>query len=191
MSILKDKSFIGFVIKFLLLFVIFYYGTLAVIGLSAPGGYYSPFVAKYLDYISLLRISLMGGTKILLSLFGIDTYYASEYVLRKINGTGFQMVYQCLGYGVMSFWVAFVAATAVPLLKKTSWVILGLIMLYLINITRLSLVLVAGNNKWKFPFGWDHHTWFNIFAYISIFTMMYFFDRSTKAKTKTNKEKTS
>jgi exosortase/archaeosortase family protein len=63
-------------------------------------------------------------------------------------------------------------------------------MLYLINICRLSLVLVAGNNNWEFPFGWDHHTWFNIFAYIAIFAMMYFFDRSSKEKGIIHKEKT-
>jgi len=41
----------------------------------------------------------------------------------------------------------------------------------------VSLLLVAINRKWAMPLGWDHHTWFNIVAYIAIFTMMYFFDK--------------
>ncbi len=182
MSIFRDKSFIRFVVKFLLLFALLYYGTLAVIGLSAPGGYYSPFADKYLDYISWMRKALMAGSKVLLSIFGIKTYYFNEFVLRKVNGSGFRMVYECIGYGVMSFWIAFIVASAVSFIKKTVWLIGGLIMLYLINISRLSLVLVSGNNKWNFPFGWDHHTWFNIFSYAAIFTMIYFFDRTTREK---------
>jgi len=35
-SIIKDKKFTGFVVKFLLIFAVLYYGTLLIIGLLWP-----------------------------------------------------------------------------------------------------------------------------------------------------------
>ncbi len=48
MSWYNDKQFIRFVINFLVLFLVFYLGTQFWIGLAAPGGLYSPFVAHHL-----------------------------------------------------------------------------------------------------------------------------------------------
>lgn len=49
-------------------FVCFNSAPWAVIGTSAPEGYYSPFVAKYLDYIDWIRTSLLLPSKVLLSM---------------------------------------------------------------------------------------------------------------------------
>jgi exosortase/archaeosortase family protein len=184
MNFPKENKFIFFTIKFLLLFAIFYYGTLTVIGLAAPDEYYSPFVAKYLDYVSLLTSSLVHGTKLLLSLFGIDTYLAPNFIIRIVNGTGVRIAYDCVGYGVMSFWAAFVIASPVYFRKKILWLPFGLFLLWFINVSRISLLLVAYNKHWTMPLGLDHHTWFNIVAYIAIFIMIYFFDRSGKRVSK-------
>src|SRR5205085_12152073 len=162
---LKNKTFIVFVIKFILIFLICYYGTLAVIGLSVPGNHYIAFVDKYLDYISWIRSSLLHGSKFLLSLFGVETYFNNDYNLRMVNGRGIIIVYECVGYGIMSFWIAFVIATTGSVKKKAIWLIAGLLFLWILNITRLSLLLVATNKGWPMPLGWDHHTWFNIVAY--------------------------
>ena len=177
MNFLADKTFIRFVIKFILVFIICYYGTLAVIGLSVPGGYYSPFIDHYLDYISWLRSSLLYGSKAVLSLFGIKTYMAGEYNLRVVNGRGIRMVYECIGYGVMSVWVALVVATPAKFKKKMFWLLLGLFLICLLNITRLSFLLVATNKGWPMPLGLDHHTWFTIFSYLFIFIFMFLFNR--------------
>ena len=184
MNLFSNKGFIKFVIKFLLIFALCYLGSLAVIGLSAPGGYYSPFINHYLNFISWIRVSLLFGTKTVLKVAGIDTYYVGEYILRKVNGRGVKLVYGCIGYGVMSFWIAFIAASSSKFKKKIVWITGGLLLIWLINISRISLLLVATNNNWKMPLGWDHHTWFNIVAYIAIFTMMYFFDKSLNDKNK-------
>ncbi len=191
MNFLKDKNFKFFVIKFLLLFAILYFGTLAVIGLAAPDGYYSPFVAKYLDHVSLITNLLLYGTKGLLSIFGIETYFAPNFVIRIVNGTGVQIAYDCVGYGVMSFWIAFVVASSASLRKKAFWVIFGLGLLCFINICRISLLIVAYNRHWGMPLSIDHHTWFNIVAYIAIFSMIYFFDRSGKKVSKIAPKRTS
>ncbi len=180
-SLLKDKNFIGFVVKFLLLFAALYYGTLLIIGLSAPDDYYIPFVAKYLDYITQLKWGLMKSTKFFLSLFGIETYFAPNFSIKIVEGRGVRIAMSCVGYGVYSFWIAFVLASAGKILAKLLWVMGGLLLLWTINVVRIALFLLAVDRNWPMPLGLDHHTWFNIFAYGAIFTMMYFFYKKDTA----------
>ncbi len=178
LDFLTDKVFIRFVVKFLLVFAICYYGTLAIIGLTVPGGYYNSFIDHYMDYVSWIRNSLLYGSKAALTVFGFDTYVVGDHNLRVVNGRGIRIEYVCVGYGVMSFWIAFVIASAASFKKKVIWGIGGWFFIWLLNITRLSLLLAAINKGWPMPLGLDHHTWFNIFAYLSIFTFMFLFNRS-------------
>ena len=180
MSLLTNKDFTGFVIKFLLLFLLFYFGTIAIIGLAAPGDYYSPFIARYLDYVSWLKLSLMKGAAVVASMFGYDTIEEPGFLVRVVKARGVIVAYDCVGYGVLSFWAAFVLANKLLLRKKLSWLFAGLILLWLINVARIGLFLVAINKGWAMPLGLDHHTWFNIFAYGAIFLMIYYFDKRTR-----------
>ena len=181
MNFYKNKNILLYTIKFIGVFCLCYYGALAVAGLSAPGKYYSPIVDHYFDLVSLLRSSLLYGAKWLVSLFGYETYFANEYILRIVNGSGIKMVYSCLGLGVMSFWVAFVFANNQTWIKKLQWIVGGLFLLWLINVIRISLLLISENGHWKIPW-FDHHTWFNIVAYFMIGILIYFYDRSVKIK---------
>lgn len=113
-------------------------------------------------------------------MLGYPTFFSDKFTLRMTTGEGVRMVYSCIGYGVMSFWAAFVIANKGSWGKKTAWVLCGLSALWIINVLRLSLLLLADRNNWKFPLGWDHHTWFNIVAYACIFGMIYFYDRTGK-----------
>jgi exosortase/archaeosortase family protein len=159
-------------------FILCYFGTLAIIGLSAKeGGYYSPFVSNYLNYVGWVRESLLYASKFLLGLFGVDTYLTSQYNLRMVNGSGIVIVYECVGYGIMSFWTAFLVASPGGFKRKLLWWAAGIILFWLLNIIRLSLLLVATNKNWPIPFGWDHHTWFNIIAYAVVLIMIYYFDK--------------
>ncbi len=180
-SILNDRSFIRFVAKFILLFSLLYFGTLLIIGLSATDGYYSPFVARYLDFVSQLKWGLMKSTKWLLSVFGIETYFAPNFSIKIVEGRGVRIAMSCVGYGVYSFWIAFILASAGKWVSKMLWVLGGLLLLWTINVVRISLFLLAVDRNWPMPLGLDHHTWFNIFAYGAIFTMMYFFYKSGSA----------
>ena len=98
---LKNVSFggWGFLLKFIITFCLLYFGTKAVIGLTVPGGYYSAFINRYLNYPSGLRYSLLYGTHLLAGLFGFDTYLSDGYHIRMVNGHGVRLVYACLGYG--------------------------------------------------------------------------------------------
>lgn len=180
MGILTDKKFIGFLIKFLLTFCILYYGTVALIGLVAPGGYYSAFANKYLDYVGGLRYLLLQSSRGVLALFGWHTYLKDEYTIKLLNGSGVHVGYDCIGYGVLFFWVAFIYANEVPISKKLSWMLGGVLCIWIVNVIRISLMLVAVNYKWKPLFNLDNHTWFNIAAYSVIFTMIFSFDLSEK-----------
>lgn len=184
LSILKDKAFLAFVVKFLVTFFVCYFTTLAIIGLAAPEGRYSPFVEKYLDYVSWWRSSLLFGTKYLLQFFGVETYLANKYNIKQVNGRGIVIVYECVGYGILSFWTAFLVALKGRLARKIIWWFIGFSVLWILNVIRLSLLLVVTNKGWTLPLGWDHHTWFSIFAYGAILVMLYYFDSKNESKKK-------
>lgn len=174
---MKNKIFI-YLLKFVAIFCLCYYGTIAIIGLAAPGGYYIPFVEKYLDYISWIKISLMKATGIILSLFHISTDTEPGFLIRFRGGRGVIIAMDCVGYGVYSFWIAFVAANRGSFWKKVKWIIAGVASLWFINVLRITLFLTSINQGWPMPFGIDHHTWFNIFAYLLIFFMIWLYDKS-------------
>lgn len=176
----NDKGFIGFAVKFLLLFLIFYFGTLFMIGLGAPGGLYVPFVDHYLDYVSGISHTLVAGTRGLLQIAGIETYSLPNFIVRITGGTGVRIAFDCVGYGVMSFWLAFVVASKGVAWRKAVWVLVGWLVIWFININRIALLLLAYNRGWDMPLGIDHHTWFNIVAYGAIFIMMYIFDKESR-----------
>ncbi len=178
---LKDKRFIKFLVIFFSVFSALYYGTLFLVGLAVPGGNYSPFIDKYFDIASYLRTTLMHSSKQLLTLFGTETFRTDEYVLRAASGKGIRLVYSCLGFGVMNFWIAYTIAMSGKLKFRLLWLAGGLLLIFIINVTRISLVLKAANSGWQFPFGWDHHTWFNIVSYIFILLLIFWHHRvSTK-----------
>ena len=173
MNILFDKHFITFVTKFLLLFALLYFGTLGIIGLAAPGKLYSPFVDQHLDYVSGIKNALMYGTKGILNLFGITTVIEPNFTIRFIRARGVIISMNCVGYGVYSFWIAYVAANKGNWQKKLAWIAGGLLLLFAINTIRITLFLTAINKGWPMPLGIDHHTWFTVFAYGAIFGMIF------------------
>jgi len=185
----RYTSLIIYLLKFLICFCVLYFGTIALIGLTSPEGYYSPFLHNHLNYIAWLRFALLQTSKILLSFFGYNTFIDNIYTLRMQGGRGVHLVYTCIGYGIMSFWVAFIFANKVRWQKKTKWIIAGLLLIFFINVIRISLLLVVINNRWSYGSNIDNHTLFNIAAYLLIFTMIYFFDRSERRTAINNPKK--
>ena len=125
----KNRSFIQFILVFGAVFLLCYYGALFITGLAVPGGMHSPFVEKYLNVAAWLRSSLIIYTKLFVGVFGYDTIRTDEYVLRVRGAGGIRIVYSCLGFGVMSFWAAYIIATKGDILKKTLWFFGGLFLL--------------------------------------------------------------
>ena len=177
-KILLNKEAFNYIIKFLLLFSLFYFGTKIIIGLSYKDGKYNPFVHDYLDYVSVIKKTLMFGAKVIAGLFGYATNYEPNFLIRVINKRGVIISQGCVGYGVMSFWLAYIISNHAKILKKIRWSLLGIFIIWIINVIRIGLFLVAINKDWKMPLGINHHTWFNIFAYIGIFILIYFHEKS-------------
>ena len=162
--------------KFLGIFCILYYGTYVFIGLSVPGGYYVSIFDHYLNYPTWLRTSILAGSKFLLGILGYRASIQDRFVLRLEDLTYVRLVYGCLAYGIMSFWIAFVFSNKGTFKKKSLWVLGGVVGIWLINIVRISALLVANSTQTKLPFGMDHHTLFDICAYTLVFTMIYLYD---------------
>lgn len=177
-SMRKEYEVARFILVFVLAFCFFYYGTILMIGLASEDGYYSKFVHDHLDYVSWLKISYIKGTGMIMNLLGYETNRESGFLIRILNGRGVIIAYDCVGYGVMSFWAAYVLSCKSAFTRKLLWLFIGLFSLWFINLWRISLFLLAINKGWKMPLGIDHHTWFNIIAYLFIFLMIYFFEKN-------------
>lgn len=180
MNTISQKNLYLFVIKFIALFLIFYYASKAVIGLSSPEDHYSPFISHYLNYVNGIRHTLIWGAKIVAHFFGYQTVEGSDFLIKVAGGKGVRVNNSCVGYGILSFWAAFVIAVKLPFYRKLIWTLGGLLLIWLINVIRIGLFLVSVNRDWPMPLGLDHHTWFNILAYTAIFIMLYFFDKSNR-----------
>ena len=165
-----------YLLKFLLVFGVLYYGTFIYIGLTAPGGYYVPFFDHYLNYPAWLRLSLMVGAQGVLKVFGYSTTLPDDYIIRVTGGAGVHIGYSCLGYGIFSFWSAFVFANKGSWQRKTKWILGGLLAIWFINVLRISLLLASNSQHKPMPLGIDHHTWFNMVAYVLVFVMICLYD---------------
>jgi exosortase/archaeosortase family protein len=175
-----NKKFIQYVLTFILIFCVLYYGTIAMIGITTSGGYYNEFAANYLNYVAGLRWVLLHSSKIVLNTIGFDVYLKDIYTIRQAGGAGVHVGYDCIGYGVLFFWVAFIVANSGSILKKIKWIAGGLCIIECVNIIRISLMVIAVNKKWLLPFKLDNHTLYNIVAYLVVFSMIYFFDKVNK-----------
>ena len=118
-----------------------------------------------------------------MGVFGYETVITRPGVLQLLNGKAVFLAYSCYGVGVMSFWLAFVVANKGSFWKKGFWVLGGLMGIWLINILRISLVLLANNGKAGIPFNMDNHDFFTVLAYAAVFLMMFLYDRSFRKST--------
>ena len=176
-DIIKNPGFI-FIVKFLVLFLGFHFGCEFFIGITAPGGLYIQFLDEHLNFIAWLRESILFGSNLICSLFNYPAYIDGPYHLRSAEtGQGVQMVYSCIGYGIMSFWAGFVLAHSSPWKKKLRWTLLGLMVIWIINCFRVAIILIATVRNWNINRFIDHHDFFNIVAYIFIFILIVLFLR--------------
>ena len=177
---LINNSFFLYLLKFGGLFLIFYLGTLLIIGLSSKENIYSSFVDDYLDFVSVLRYIILKAAFFLLSALNYHPIWIDQYTVGLKGGMSVRMVYSCVGYGVLSFWSAFILANHGTFLKKTVWLVGGWMLLLGINILRVVVLIVAINKNRAIAAEVDHHMVFNIVAYAFIFLLIYFYDRLQK-----------
>ncbi len=179
----SKKMLVTYLCVFILTFCLLYFGTIAFIGITAPGGRYSFFLDHYLNYVAWLRKLLIQTAALFLRATGYNIITPDTFTIRVAGGRGTRIVYSCLGYGVMSFWAAFIIANKGAFLKKVIWVFVGLVAIFVINVLRISLLVMSVNGKPdKRIFAINHHLFFNIVAYIFIFFMIWLYDHNNKVK---------
>jgi len=180
MQTLFTRPFLLYVMRFLASFSFFYAGSLIIIGLSTPENMYSSFVANYLNFISPLRNSILTSAGLLLQIFSQKIERINELTIGIVGGGRVTMVYSCVGYGVMSFWAAFILVNRGKMIEKIFWLLGGWAVLWCLNVVRIFVLLLAIQETPNTNLKVDHHLIFNVICYVFIFGMIYFYDRFTK-----------
>ena len=162
-----------FVLLFGGVFTLLYYFNIFCIGITAPGNHYSSFLDQNLNYIRGLRTTLLSAAAYILRGQGYSVF-TSEFTLHAYNVGGINVVYTCLGFGVMSFFTAFVIAWPGKSIKnKFLFLIFGLLGIQLLNLARFILITLYWK-KAALPFQIDHHTIFNGMLYAILLAALYF-----------------
>lgn len=168
-------KFLKFVIGFVLLFPAFYYFNIWFFSITAPGArHYTPFIAHHFNYISGLRRFLLGSSAQVLNWLGFSAIYDEHHLL--VAGHGYlELIYSCLGLGVVSFFAAFVLTYPAKWKPRLILLFLGIIAIQLLNVLRFVLLGLFWNKREARIV--DHHTIFNVFIYIVIGVTLYFWVR--------------
>ncbi len=172
---------VAYFLKFTLLFLILHYFHLFFVGITNQGGQlYCPFLDHYLNYVAWIKVSILFTANVIAHALGINSYLLLDsYVLKIYNGPGLFMAFPCAGLDVMSFWIAYVIAdNKNSWQKKFYWCVVGIFFIWVINCCRVSLLLLALQNKWEMITGLDQHTMFNVVAYSFVLMMIWLY--STK-----------
>lgn len=174
---IRNRNAILFVVKLIVLYLVFSQGNRFMNGLFVEGGYYNAFFADNFNYIQGLRTSLLASSVWIIKLFGFYAIYNQSDVM-VVNGPYLQVNYDCLGLGVMSFLAAFVIAYPTKWKAKCYLLFLGMILIYVLNIFRiagLGIVLAEfPSQQTNFTY---HHEVFNLFLYLSVFLLIFFWMR--------------
>jgi len=166
----QQNNPIRFAITFVVLFVIFYYFNIFYFSVTSPTSqHYNSFLDQHLNYIQVLRWMLLSGTALLLKYLGHSAIFNNYDLLVAGHGT-IQVVYACLGLGIVSFFIAFIIAYPKSLKSKLMAIIVGVVVIEFLNIIRFAILALYGNNANQLI---DHHTLFNIIMYIIICAGLY------------------
>ena len=169
---------------FLLLFLLFYYGNLAYMAVIDHRGFvYSPFLDNHLNYINWLRDSILYTSAFVNRCFGLSAQVSMPYRMVTNNGTWVETVYACLGLNLFSFWAAFVLSDPGSHYRKIWWTLGGIVAIWVINVFRMAMLLMALEYNWRSIALVDHHTQFNILAYVVIGLMFLAFIKGSRANT--------
>lgn len=149
------------------------------VGLVTPGGStYSPFLEKYFNLPVWTANGLAKLSATLLNVIGFETYQKSLKNISIIGGGGANITWGCIGFGVISCWIAFVVAHKARKNFKMKWLIAGILFVFVLNVFRLMLIPVAIHNNWHFISSLNVHTSFNIACYILLIIISIVFVRN-------------
>jgi len=181
----KSYPIIAFIIKLAAIFFILDNFFLLLISMQAPGGdFYTPFIANHLNFVHWFEQFLLNSGGLFASLFGYD-YFITGKQMNLVQGTGVILGFSCIGFSIMSFYLAFVVAFPARLKKKIWYGIGGLAIIITLNIMRIGgLAVIYSKLNYQQVREVDHHAVFNAIVYIIIFIIFIFYTRiNTNKKT--------
>lgn len=185
-----NKTAIIFVVKLLVCYLLFSQGNLFMNSVMSEGGrFYNEYFASHFNYIQALKSALILPAVWIIKLFGFYAIY-NESDIMVVNGPWLRINYACLGLGVMSFLAAFVIAFPAKLKAKFKLFVIGMLMIYLLNIGRIAAlgVLLGFFKSQRRNFTY-HHEVFNIIVYICVFILLYYWiKKNTKLTAKKETE---
>ena len=170
-----DWAFFG---RFLLIFLPLYTVNHYYWGLIDPKNYYSPFLAKYFNYFSVITSSILHTSNLFLHWLGISSLINGK-IIYVINGKSLSMDVPCIGLGIMFFWIAFITAGASLARRKIAWCLGGLAAIWLINCLRVTILLYSLEKNWNIGRFVDAHDMFNYSAYAVILFFIWLESKST------------
>ncbi|MDF3079254.1 MAG: glycosyltransferase [Sphingobacteriaceae bacterium] len=160
-----------FAVTFVVLFCLLYYFNELYIGITSPGGNYSPWLDKHLNYIRGFRHLLLDISSFVLSALGFEAVTDDTHLWVR-GHSGIVLVYSCLGFGVMSFFTAFVLAWPKSWKEKAWFLPAGLVLIQALNILRF-IVISIFYNRASMNGLIDHHDLFNIILYFILLSVIY------------------
>ncbi len=113
-----------------------------------------------------------------LGVFGDYALVEGRFFLNMGGRLRIQLIYQCLGIGINSFWVAFVLADHINSIKqKITWLFFGVVLITILNITRIVILAKALFYKWPLLAKIEHHTFYNYGVYLVVIAMVFLYKK--------------
>lgn len=171
------RQYLIYVVKLFAAFTSVYAIILLVKAPIDPYNFYVPWLDHHLNPFNWMARALLYPCKGILALLGQGSYFDGPITLRLNDGRGVEMQFGCLGLMIISFWIGFVYANGGGLKKMLKWVLIGVVSICIINIFRVTNLLLSIKLGWKPLFGLDHHDLFTYMSYVAIMALMFFYGR--------------
>lgn len=185
-----NKAAIIFVVKLVFFYLLFSQGNLFMNSAMSEGGrFYNEFLYNHFNYVQVLKSALILPAVWIIKLFGFYAIY-NQMDIMVVDGPWLRINYACLGLGVMSFLAAFVIAFPAKVKAKLRLFVIGILMIYLLNVARIAAlgVLLGFFKSQRSNFTY-HHEIFNIIVYICVFVLLYYWiKKNTKLVAKKETE---
>ncbi len=169
-------------LRLISILILLYYFNFFFRGITDPKNFYSPFIDHNLNYVTWLRSSILYTSNILAHAFGLNSHVDGK-IIKVFKGAGVILNLPCLGLGIISFWIAFIFAHRNNFVIRFQWCIIGIVAIWFINCLRISLLLLALQNKLEVNKYINHHDLFNYIAYAAIILLIYFFNAKNNKAT--------
>jgi exosortase/archaeosortase family protein len=170
--LIKYKSILLFFTKVLSLYFVFLFLKLVHRTLISPE-MHSPLSTglRDLNVYAAAADTIIYPSKWLLNFLG----YPTVILERTISIPGFRGIIihaPCLGFNVFSIFIALIIAYPVKakFWKKTWFILSGLILIHLLNILRVSALVILNRYSFRITY---HHELFNLFIYGFVFGAFY------------------